>query len=87
MTEWPGNLEGEGKRKRAHTIPECRNKFRPDHCQSKFNQISHASALSATIHHRFVGERERERVRCVGGREGERGSERGKERASERKGE
>jgi len=62
------------------------------HCQSKLNQISHASAQGAEIYHSRVGERERERV---GGGLGERirelkillASEKESERASKKKGE
>jgi len=71
-------------------MSECRN---PIHCLSKFDRISHASTLSAEVHHRRVEEREREREGCVCGggirelaseRKGQRETEREKERGRDR---
>jgi len=58
---------------------------RLDHCESKFKRISHACVLIAKVHHRHVGQREREggwveRMRELAS---EKESERAREKESE----
>ena len=55
--------------KKAHFIPECRNKLQKIQCQFKLNRTSHVSTPGAEIHHSRVGERKGDRMEGGIGRE------------------